>query len=266
MIEAVALGIVQGIAEWLPISSEGMLVLARTALFGSREGLSVLIEQALFLHAGTFLAALLYLRKEVTGLIGALVFPARAKPAVRRLLGFLAISTAVSGAVGLWLIRAISGAEPLLHLTGRWITAGVGGLLIVTGRIQRASKTGGTRTPASFGWKDGVLLGLVQGLTVLPGLSRSGLTISALLLRKVEEETALRVSFLMSLPVVLGANLILNRDAAWGPEAWAGLAAACAVGLATLHTLILWARRVRFDRFLIGFGGLTLLAALLQHA
>jgi undecaprenyl-diphosphatase len=68
-LESVVLGCVQGIAEWLPISSEGMLVLVQTNYFGKTQGLMPQVELALFLHLGTFLAALIYLRKEVQVLL-----------------------------------------------------------------------------------------------------------------------------------------------------------------------------------------------------
>jgi len=263
MPEALLLGLIQGIAEWLPVSSEGIIVLVHTNLFGGQAGLTHLLEYALFLHAGTFLAALIYLWRDVWRILKSAFSSSDVE--ARQLLKFLSISTLISGGIGFAFLRAISGLEGELVLPGRAITAAVGVLLLITGFLQRTAPQSGTREAAGLAWKDALVLGIVQGLAVLPGLSRSGLTISALLLRGMAKREALRVSFLMSLPIVLIGNLALNaKSCCITLASWVGLGVACVAGLATIRLLFYWARRVNFSAFVFGFGLLTLLVAAFQ--
>src|SRR3989344_8312359 len=99
MFEGIILGIIQGIAEWLPISSEGALVLAQTFVFSGRS-LSDMVELALFLHLGTLAAAVLYLRKDIFALTRSMLAIRSATAEQKSLLRFLIISTAVSGIIG----------------------------------------------------------------------------------------------------------------------------------------------------------------------
>src|SRR3989338_2215596 len=114
MIEYIVLGIIQGIAEWLPISSEGMIVLVQSNFFGAQD-LAGTIHVALFLHLGTFLAALFYFRRDIIHLISSVnldksMFQTIDKttlPSVfskNKVLGFLAISFLISGMLGLLLV------------------------------------------------------------------------------------------------------------------------------------------------------------------
>jgi undecaprenyl-diphosphatase len=105
----------------------------------------------------------------------------------------------------------------------------------------------------------------VQGFAALPGFSRSGLTISALLLRKFDETAALRLSFLMSLPIVLGGNVLLNLKDGFVLSAGAvfGLVFSFVFGIFTIHVLFRVARKINFAYFVLGFGVITLVAAFL---
>ena len=92
---------------------------------------------------------------------------------------------------------------------------------------------------------DGVLLGVAQGLAALPGLSRSGLTVSVLLLRKFDGATALKLSFLVSLPIVLFGNLFLNlNDFAFSAEALVGLFFSFLFGILTIDLLLKAAKKI----------------------
>ena len=121
-----------------------------------------------------------------------------------------------------------------------------------------------TKGSGDLGWIDAVLLGVVQGLAALPGLSRSGLTVSAFLLRGYDKAEALRLSFLMSLPIVLAGNILLHFAA---PQITLALAAAvgmaCLSGVVTIHLLFQLARKINFGIFVLGFGLLTLSAVFL---
>lgn len=260
MLELTVLGIIQGIAEWLPISSEGFLFLAKTTFF-SGGSVGELVRLALFLHLGTFLAALVYFRKEVWQLVKALFQYRKSGPREQKLLVFLIVSTAVSGGVGigvLYLVEKVAGA---MNLTGTVLTGIVAVLLIVTGILQLKTKEGGKRMGENLTLGDGIILGLVQAMAVLPGLSRSGFTVAALLLRKFGEETALRLSFLMSLPIVLGGNILLNLTGIeFSLASMLGVAAAFIFGFLTIDMMMRVARNVSFAWFTILFGILTAIA------
>ena len=264
MLEQLILGIIQGIAEWLPVSSEGLIILAKTNLFGSAGNIEEAIHQALFLHFGTFLAALIYFRRDVKRLIGT-IFSYRSQPQeTQKLLSFLLISTTVSGALGLLLIKTLSHIASQLESQGTIITLMVGCLLLGTAFLELKTKKSGYRTIRDLKIIDGILLGIVQGLAALPGFSRSGLTVSALLLCKLDKIYALKLSFLMSLPIVLGGNLMFNFNAsALSPEALVGLLFSFIFGLATIHLLLKIAQKVNFGYFVLFFGILTILSAII---
>ena len=260
MEESIVLGAVQGIFEWLPVSSEGMVTLVRVHVFGGT--VSEAIRIALFLHVGTVCAAVVYFWKDVAALVRALFSWRHAPQEVRALLWFIVVAAIVTGAVGGVLLQGVF-ASGIGKGAGLLASALVGVLLIGTGIMQwRARKGGesGTRRVADLTWKDALVFGAVQGLAVLPGFSRSGLTVSMLLLRRVHEEAAFRASFLASIPVVIGGNIVLElvrrgaaQEAGWA-AAGVGLLVSFAVGLATIHGLMYAARKIRFDIFVIGFG------------
>ena len=261
MIEQFILGMIQGVAEWLPVSSEGLILLAKTNLFAGDEGFMLTIRQALFLHLGTFLAALLYFRLEVITLIKSL-FSYRKQPAeTQKLLTFLIISTLLSGVLGYLLLLGVGKMSDHFEQTGRSITLLIGLLLIITGSLELKAKRGGYKEISELTLLDGVLLGVAQGFAALPGLSRSGLTVSALLLRKFNKKASLKLSFLMSLPIVLGGNIALNSDLwQWPPETYTGLVASFVFGLLTIHLLLKLADKINFGIFVLIFAALTILS------
>jgi undecaprenyl-diphosphatase len=265
MLENAILGIIQGIAEWLPVSSEGLLVLAKTHLFSSQEGLGAIIRQALFLHFGTFLAALIYFRKDVLQIIKGLFQYKSQSKEIQNLICFLLIATLISGLLGLVLIKLLSDLATQFTAAGRFITLLIGFLLLATGYLELKARRSGYRTLKDLKIVDSIILGIVQGFSALPGLSRSGLTVSALLLRKFDESYALKLSFLLSLPIVLAGNIILNFDiGVWSMETLTGLFFSFIFGLATIHALLKIARRINFGYFVLLFGILTILSTLIS--
>jgi undecaprenyl-diphosphatase len=185
----------------------------------------------------------------------------------KNVLHFLIISTFVSGVLGFVLLLGLEQFESELEVSGKTLTAIVGLLLLFTAWLQLKKKNATERLAEDVGIKDSLLLGLAQGLTVLPGLSRSGLTVSALLLRKVDDESALKLSFLMSLPIVLVGNIVLNIDmfitlADVSSVALWGLLASFAFGLATIHLLIKLSRKVNFGYFVGIFGILMIFSTI----
>lgn len=258
----IVLGVIQGLAEWLPISSEGMIILAQTWLFG-QDSLSVGIENALWLHLGTFLAALIYFRFDIWQLLKALFRWREANQENRNLLIFLLVSTVVSGILGLGLLQLVETMEDTISVAGQGVTALVGVLLVVTGWMQVTSKDAGVRKEKDLKILDGMGLGLAQGLAALPGFSRSGLTVAALLMRKFDKVTSLRLSFLMSMPIVLAGNIILNIDASRAePGALVGVLVAFVVGIVTIHYFMKLAARMNFGKFVVVMGILTIIASI----
>lgn len=239
MFEQIIMGIIQGIAEWLPISSEGLIILIKSSFF-SGGGIENMVKQALFLHLGTFFAALIYFRKEIISLI---------QLKSRKLLVFLVTATLISGLLGYGLLNLLA------NLPARTITLVIGLLLLLTAGFQLKAKKGEYKERNDLTVGDGILLGLVQGASVLPGLSRSGLTVSTLLLRKFKSSEALTLSFLMSLPVVLGGNIVLNLDKfVLSSELVWGLIFSFIFGFLTIDLLLKLSKKINFGYFVLFFG------------
>jgi undecaprenyl-diphosphatase len=262
ILEQVVVGIIQGIAEWLPVSSEGAVLLVKSHWFNTEEGLQALIEDALFLHLGTVLAAIVYFRKEITTYIHALRSWKDAATEDKNVVIFLVTATIISGIVGIGLLQLIVSFEELLTSSTKIIIIGIGVLLLITGTLQFVHPYYSHRSNITLDITDSIVIGVVQGFAVLPGLSRSGLTVAALLIRNYDKENALRLSFLMSIPIVLLGNIVLvARDATFSSDALVGLIVAFGVGLVTIRLFIKVARKVNFGYFVIGFGILTILSA-----
>jgi len=262
MLEQIVLGAIQGITEWIPVSSKTCVILAKIYFFNSRATLNELIQYALFLHLGTFFAALVYFREDILNICKALITPKKANEEGRKILIFLIITTVLT-ALGLLLTDKASGlahGHGARHAKAALMSL-IAALLIVTGFLQIRSKTAGKRTPKDLTLLDGILLGLTQALATLPGLSRAGTTMAALSFRDFDKEHTLRLSFLMSLPVILIGNIVKNHHAilSFGVQ-WVGAITAFIVGILSIGALMRFARKVNFGAFLI-FIGVILAAA-----
>jgi len=259
--QLIILGIIQGIVEWLPISSEGALILF-TNLF-QQLSLETIIRIALFLHLGTFFAALIYFRKDVSKLF--LTLFKKTDLETRRIFKFLLMTTIISGILGFLLLKGLIFFEKQFLFSGIVITFLIGFLLLVTGIFQLKTRKNGFRNPTHIRYNDTLLLGILQGLAVLPGLSRSGLTVSGLLLKKFDKTQALRLSFLMSLPIVLFGNILLNIEYfVFSSKLFFGLITSFIFGLATIHLLIKLSEKINFGYFVLLFGILVLIAGALM--
>ena len=256
---ALLLGLLQGVFEWLPVSSEGLVAAVYALAYGRSLGDGV--EYALWLHAGTFPAALLALRSPAAAAARSLLArpPAPSPAAV-----FLLLSAAVSGAVGLPLLALVTGG--LDALGGAAAMAFIGAALLVTAAVQLRRPGGGPRPLSAAGWLDALLGGLAQGISVIPGFSRSGLTLAALLGRGFRPADALTLCFLMSVPVSLGAAayVAFNGQVRLSPESLASLAAAFVAGSLTIRLLLRLAARLNYGYFLLAVGGAMLVSALWQ--
>jgi len=262
ILQQVILGIIQGITEWIPISSSAALVLIMTNFFDITN-VEILITTALFFHLGTFFAALVYFRKEVSHLVKKLFNYKKAEIRDKKVLNFIIITTVISGILGLVLIKLLLGFSHI-EVTGKTISFAIGLLLLITGVLQLKPKIQNFKTAKDLKQSDSWVLGIAQGFSVLPGVSRSGITVSALLLRKFNDTTALKLSFLMSLPIVLAGNIILNlNNLVFTSTAIYGLLASFVFGILTIHLLMKMSKRINFGWFLIFFAVLMILSILI---
>lgn len=260
---AVVLGTVQGVLEWLPVSSEGGVALVSTALGA---GPAASVRFALFLHLGTALAATTFYRDDLRHLLSLVSgwHPPRAFTPRDGHLTFLAASTFISGLVGV--AAYVLFLDAVTSVTGGAFVALIGALVVVTGGIQRAADAVSLERAVPPRTVDAVLVGVGQGLAVLPGISRSGTTVGLLLLRGHDGETALRLSFLLSVPASVGAGALAIVDSGLGdsPAAWGiALLVSAAVGYLTIGALMAVVRRVAFWAVCIGVGGVAVLGGIL---
>ncbi|MBM4364264.1 MAG: undecaprenyl-diphosphate phosphatase [Deltaproteobacteria bacterium] len=232
--EAVALGAIQGLTEFLPISSDGHLALAQILLDmgGASLTLSVL------LHSGTLLATLVVLRRAIfpalTAGLGALVRPSRFEESrAGRDARFVLLASLPTAVIGLL------GRDLVARLTDSPSAVGLG--FLATGALLLSSRFAPRGTLQDPGVGHSLLLGVAQGLAVLPGLSRSGSTIVLALWLGVAPLRAFELSMLMSLPAVLGAVLLEARhlDGFGGDTGAVLVGAAVAFGVGVLALSLL---------------------------
>lgn len=244
------IGLLQGVLEWLPISSQGNLVILMTVFLGLEP--SQALDMSVFIHLGTGLAALVYFRHEVVDIL------LRRSEKDRGLFSFLLVTTIMTGVIGLPLYIFAKSAsfygDALLILTGV--------ALLVTGVVQRRAKVSGSKSSESLDPKEGLALGFSQGLSALPGLSRSGLTTSVLLFKGFSGAEAFRISFLMSIPAVFAAAaglMVIEGVPPLGVGVLLSVLASFISALLTIDILLKLARRVRFWRLCIVLGLIALL-------
>ncbi|MDG6921310.1 MAG: undecaprenyl-diphosphate phosphatase [Nitrososphaerota archaeon] len=196
----IVLGIVQGVSEWLPVSSKTQVIIASTYLFGLTFNEAYAL--GLFLEAGTFIAASYYFRHEVWKVLLALV--GKGDEEGRLLLKFLLVVTVFTGVIGVALYATVQSVTgPALGLP--MVVLGcilIGDGLLITYAKGRYIPTKALR---DLSMKELVLLGVIQGISALPGVSRSGVTVSAMLLLGINPRDAFRLSFLALIPASIGA-------------------------------------------------------------
>ena len=240
MLEYIILGILQGIFEWIPISSEGIIALTSSFLIQEVNPIDV----AIFLHLGTFFSVLVYFRKDWKKIV---LFK---NP---KLFKFLLITTIASLIVGYPLyriVREVAIGSVLLFVMG------IG--LLLTAYFHSKKKTlglGGNSLALSSG--------ILQGLAVIPGLSRSGSTIFGLSLGNLEPRTILRISYLMSAPVVLISSIYLILQDPVLLEGWPALVVSFIVGLLSLSLLMKISQKINFSIFALIFALLCFVGGLI---
>ena len=210
LIQTILMGIIQGLSEFLPISSSAHLVFTSN-FYKVFKGIEILEEsnQEIFLdimlHLGTLIAVLIFFRKEIWEIIKALYFGLKTKD-------FSSKDFKTGVYIILGTVITVIIAFPLNEVAGALVfkPAIVGLLLIFTGALLLFSEYWSKKHPdkIAVNMKNSILIAIAQGLAALPGFSRSGLTIATGLLSGVSREEAARYSFLLSIPIILGASMV----------------------------------------------------------
>ena len=203
---AIVLGLVQGLTEFLPISSSGHLILAPW-LFGWNDFSNLETQRAFdaALHLGTLVAVLFYLRADLVPYVRegvrVVVAPKKANTAIGRRAWMFVLSAVPAGIAGAlaedWITKKL-GTPALIAIS----------LMVFGVVLVWADRQTGTRDLDSFSTRDALLIGAAQVLALNPGTSRSGITITAARKFGFSRDAAARVSFLMSVPVIGGAVLL----------------------------------------------------------
>ncbi len=248
-IEAIISGAVQGATEFLPVSSSGHLVLVHS-FFGASQSSNLIFD--VLLHIATLFAVLIYFR----GAIAEILLKRKIKEI------FLLAAATVPAVVAALLFK---GRIEVFFASPRTVV----GMLLVTGAVLLSTKAAGRiKRPVleSPGIFSSLFVGLAQAFALVPGISRSGMTISAGLFSGMDGKTAFRFSFLLSIPAILGAGLLelftLEKETLmavrWG-YCGAGMAVAFLFGLASLSVL---GRVINYKKLYI-FGWYCIMVGLL---
>lgn len=257
---AILAGIVQGIVEWLPVSSQGNLSLFLTLVGTSPDHA---LQLALFLQLGTTVSSAVYYRAEIWESLEAAPGwrPQTAFVGPNAVTSFVVVACLATGLIGLPLyVVAIDFAS---ELSGGAFVAAIGVLLVLTGVLQLVSESVDLADKSDPTFSDAVLIGAVQGVAILPGVSRSGVTTSALIFRSYDAPSAFRLSFLLSIPTGIGAGLLIFVTEGGIPgvaleAALIALVTSAVVGYATIGILMRVVERVPFWLVCFGLGGLAI--------
>jgi undecaprenyl-diphosphatase len=201
-IEILLLAIVQGITEWLPVSSSGHLVIMQKIL-----DLNLPLTYSILLHFGTTIVVITVFRNDLKAILKAL-FKGNFETDEGKFTLYIAIGSVPIAVGGFFFYDFFKSLFSNLLVVGL--------ALLITGCVLFLSeKKMGNRKMNVF---DSLLIGFAQALTIVPGVSRSGLTVATGLLRKIDKDIAFRYSFLLSVPAILGATLFEVKDFTMGNE------------------------------------------------
>lgn len=271
VIEAIVLGIVQGLTEFLPVSSSAHLILVPRVL-GWNDEFILSPAFTVMLHLGTLVALLVYFWRDLIRYAVAALAVVRDRRVgddpERRMAVLLATSVIPAALLGVFLEDFVDTffREQLLVVCALLVVGAV--ILFVAERIARR-----TREMEHMRVRDALIIGLAQAFALFPGISRSGITIAAGLFIGLKREAAARFAFLMGTPIIFGAGLWKSRElldgsaGAFDPVVLAaGMIAAALSGLLAIATLLAFLRRFSTDVFGVyrvlaaaGFAALLLL-------
>jgi undecaprenyl-diphosphatase len=228
-LEAIISGIIQGITEFLPISSSGHLVIFHN-LIGLKDP-QIFFD--IFLHLGTLIAIFIVFGKDIVD-----VFTVK-----KKYLFFLSLATLVTVVFILFFNKNIEAAFSSVKSVGKMLI--FTGIWLILGSFIRFGSEG-------FSGFKAVLIGLAQGISALPGISRSGATISTGLFLGIGPQNAARFSFLLAIPVIIGAFLIKLKGvntAEFNINYIFGLISSCITGILSLKLLLKCLYKNRFHLF-----------------
>lgn len=261
------LGLVQGITEWVPVSSKTQVTFVYLKIFHGDP--SLVIPVLLYVHLGTVIAATIYFRKEILAIVTELAgCPRDIRKHADGKAGFLFTALLFTGVVGIPLLLAEKYFFPALD--AGILYALMGGGLILTGFLLLSHKGGNIREVKDVNWKDGILTGMLQGLSTLPGVSRSGTSTTGLIWRGFDSGSSFYLSFLLSIPTVILAEILLN----YGSTGMRGLPASdgiillltsLVVGYLTLDGLLRVIKRINIA-YLVFVLGIIMIAVGLTGA
>lgn len=259
----IAFAVLQGVLEWLPVSSEGQTITLLTGFLGISP--EEALEISIWLHLGTLIAVIIKFRKELYQYLN----PQNKEETVKQWRWFILLSTIGTIIIGVpcyFLVRHL-GSNPQI---GEYFMLIIGISLLITAVLlfyaKRQDREG--RMIEDISKKKMTFSGLLQGFSIIPGISRSGITMSGLLFMSVEKEDSIKGSFIMSIPAVLGGfilNLIviLIEGGNVFPLLWWQLLIAiiitAIIGYLTMELFLLIARRYNFAIVCLVLGIITIL-------
>ena len=255
----IIVALLQGLVEWLPISSEGQVVLFLYNL--GTVPTDELISLVVWLHLGTTLAVLVRYPRRILDIL------TLRDRALFKLLLIATVCTAVT-AIPLYTFLRSALTSPVF---GEVVNILIGGLLLVTAVVlylptRTTTKSADTEREPSD--REAAVTGIIQGFSILPGISRSGVTVSSLLMQRVDKQTALEFSFLMSIPAVIG---IMAVELLYGEAAIPSISTVdlllmevivFVTGLASMEFLLRVAKHVQFWMLCLFLGTIAILFGL----
>ncbi len=264
LLSIILLGLVQGVTEAVPLSSKTQDTLVYLKFLHGDP--SMVVPILLYLNVGSIFSALIYFRLEIWHIAKAfLQKPLDIRAHANGKLGYLFTALLFTGIIGMPLLFLEKKYFPTLDLSILFALMGAG--LLLTGLFLFFQKGAKVRQAPSATWKDGVLTGALQGLSILPGVSRSGSSITGLIWRGFDSESSYHLSFLLSVPTIFMAELVigLGGGALASLPLWDGLLLAFSAfvfGYLTIDTVLKIVRRVNLAYLAFGLGAIIVLASL----
>ncbi len=271
VLESILLGIVQGVTEFLPVSSSGHLAILENIFHIETNG-SMLFD--IMLHIGTLAAVFIVYHKDIWSMIKEFFFMVgdlcsnlhtfvlnkvhktslKYKKVVnnsyRKFVMLILVSTVPTGVIGVLGKDIVEGAGETLLIPG--ICLLITGVLLLMAELKKE----GNKTPKNTSYGNGLIIGAAQGLATLPGLSRSGTTIATCLFCGLDRKFAVKYSFILSIPAILGAAVLEVKDVIAEPIQASqvaiyavGMVFAGVVGYICIKTMLIIVRKKKFRYF-----------------
>ncbi len=241
--QAVILGIVEGITEFLPVSSTGHLTITEK-LLGLRVDDVAVTAYTAIIQVGAIAAAIIYFRRDIVRIVVAFVRGLASAPA-RQTADWRLSTAVVAGSVPIAVVGLVGQDVIEGPLRSLWFVAG--GLIVWSGVMVLAERVATQqRTEHDVRLMDGVIIGLAQCFALVPGVSRSGATISAGLMRGIDRVTATRLSFFLGIPALTAAGIleaVSYRDEITARVGWTATAVGTAVSFVVAYASIAWLLR-----------------------